>query len=598
MYLRLDTNTFAEYRGTFFLLIVLIPVALLSFHKMGLYRTVFRYVSVSEVRSIAIAICISAVSLPICAWLLTVSLPRSVPLIYGLTAFLIVAGSRYFTRSLILWQQASNKVPVIIYGAGQSGRQLAGSLREGPDYAPIAFVDDDPRMHMRTIAGSIVYPSDRIGELAARRGAKIVLLAMPSISASNKAAILKRLEPLPLHIQTMPGMADIVAGRAKLNDIAEISTEDLLGRDAVSPLDDLLVASLDGHAIMITGAGGSIGSELCRQIIRFSPSVLVLFDSSEFALYSIDQDLQRLLDGKRIKIVTALGSVRDRERMEALMRSHGVTTVFHAAAYKHVPLVEHNVVEGIRNNVFGTMATLQAAIAAGVTNFTLISTDKAVRPPNVMGASKRLAELICQAHAVSCPDIRIAMVRFGNVLGSSGSVIPAFRRQIDTGGPITVTHREVTRYFMTIPEAAQLVVQASAIAEGGDVFLLDMGEPVRIAELAQRLARLSGFQPVIAGEAAAPDDPRPLIEIVFTSLRPGEKLYEELLISADARGTEHPRIMRATEEFLPLATLADILDRLEQACIEADETAVRNLLVEAKTGYTGLNRRAEERPMR
>ena len=527
MYFRLDTLAFLEQRNTLYILAMLVPFTLLVLQQLGVYRMIFRYIDTTAPRSIAFGVSISASAMVLFAWVVGIFLPRSVPFVFVLLLFLLITSSRYLARWLLLRRQRSRKVPVLIYGAGQSGRQLAGSLREGPDYAPVAFVDDASQMHQRTIGGIKVHSPDDLADLSLRHDANIVLLAMPSISADAKATILKRLQSLPLHVQTIPGMADIVTGRAKLNDIAEIATEDLLGRDAVSPLNDLLAASLDGHAIMVTGAGGSIGSELCRQIVRFTPAVLVLVESSEFALYNIDQELQRLTADKPVTLVTALGSVRDRARMESLMRRHGVTTVFHAAAYKHVPLVEHNVVEGIRNNVFGTVATLDAAMAAGVRNFTLVSTDKAVRPPNVMGASKRLAELVCQARAAAAPDIRIAMVRFGNVLGSSGSVIPAFRRQIDAGGPITVTHPDVTRYFMTIPEAAQLVVQASAIAHGGDVFLLDMGEPVRIADLAARMARLSGYQPVISGVSSPDaDDPRPPIEIVFTQLRPGEKLYE------------------------------------------------------------------------
>jgi FlaA1/EpsC-like NDP-sugar epimerase len=530
----------------------------------------------------ASALTVSAMSL----WL-DLPIPSTVPVIFAVLALCTVGGIRFAMRAIYQRTHSREKTRVIIYGAGQSGRQTAHSLLQGLDHAPVAFVDDNPELWGSQIAGLRVFAPSDIDRLIRDYGARILLLAMPSVSRAVRADILRRLERLPIRVQMIPGMAELVQGRHKVSEFAEVSVEDLLGRDPVPPDPDLMAADIRGKAVMVTGAGGSIGAELCRQILQQRPRVLVLLDQSEYALFEIAEELEtaRRQAGLDVRLVTVLASVRDRANLERVMRQHRVHTIYHAAAYKHVPMVEDNAVEGLANNVFGTQACVEAAVAAGVARFTLVSTDKAVRPTNVMGASKRLSELICQAQSMGGSGTCFAMVRFGNVLGSSGSVIPLFRRQIAEGGPVTVTHREIARYFMTITEAAQLVIQAGAMAQGGDVFLLDMGEPVRIAELAERMIRLSGYTPVIEGK----DPRRPLeqdeMQIVFTRPRRGEKLFEELFIGTVSEPTRHPRILTATETAIGPARLADLLAALKAACQAQDEAALRALLAEAPIGY-------------
>lgn len=588
IWLRLDDLTALINPRLWVTALVTAAVTVIVFERIGVYQIVVRYIGSSALRVFVIGSVISACVLALAAWALGAFLPRSVAFIYAMLVFLGTGGVRFVVRAMILSSRAGRKQPVIIYGAGASGRQLSRSLREGTEYAPVAFIDDSEALQGAMVAGIMVHRPTKILDLSATYGVRDVLLAMPSVSGSARADVLRRLEALPLHVRTVPGIDEILSGEANLVDLAEVPIEDLLGRDIIPPRADLMDESVKGKVVMVTGAGGSIGSELVRQIALLSPARLVLLDSSEFALYSIDQEITQLIAKRApgVKLQTVLGSVQDRTRIELVMREWAVQAVFHAAAYKHVPLVEGNPVEGVQNNAFGTLATLEAARAAGVQSFTLVSTDKAVRPTNVMGASKRLAEMICQAAAAESPDMCISMVRFGNVLGSSGSVIPAFRQQIKSGGPIQVTHPEVTRYFMTIPEAAQLVIQASAMAKGGDVFLLDMGDSVRIADLAARMARLSGLRPRFPGEEVDPDDGRKVIDIVFTALRPGEKLYEELLIgerSVVAGG--HPRIMMAMEAFLQSRELEPLLDRLRKACADQDSAEIRRLLAAAPTGY-------------
>ena len=587
IWLRLDDLTALINTRLWFTALVTAAVTVTVFERIGVYQIVVRYIGSSALRVFVIGSVISACVLALTAWALGAFLPRSVAFIYAMLVFLGTGGVRFVVRAVILSSRAGLRQPVIIYGAGASGRQLTHLLREGTEYAPVAFIDDSEALQGAMVAGIMVYRPAKIMDLSATYGVKDVLLAMPSLSGSARADVLRRLEALPLHVRTVPGIDEILSGEANLVDLAEVPIEDLLGRDIIPPRADLMDESVKGKVVMVTGAGGSIGSELVRQIALLSPVRLVLLDSSEFALYSIDQEITQLIAKRApgVELQTVLGSVQDRTRIERVMRQWGVQAVFHAAAYKHVPLVEGNPVEGVENNAFGTMATLEAARAAGVQSFTLVSTDKAVRPTNVMGASKRLAEMICQAAADENPDMCISMVRFGNVLGSSGSVIPAFRQQIKSGGPILVTHPEVTRYFMTIPEAAQLVIQASAMAKGGDVFLLDMGGAVRIADLAARMARLSGLRPRFPGEEVDTDDGRKVIDIIFTALRPGEKLYEELLIgerSVVAGG--HPRIMMAMETFMQWVELEPFLIRLRKACADHDYAEIRSLLA-GPTGY-------------
>jgi UDP-N-acetylglucosamine 4,6-dehydratase len=483
---------------------------------------------------------------------------------------------------------------VAVYGAGAAGNQLATALRAGRVMQPVAFIDDDDGIATRVIAGLQVYKPKHIQQMIEETGAQEILLAIPSASRARRREILEFLEGLPLHVRSVPGYMDLATGRVKVEDIQEVDIADLLGRDAVPPRRDLFERCISGQSVMVTGAGGSIGAELCRQILGNNPTVLILLDHSEFNLYSIHAELLARIKRETlvVRLVPVLGSIRNTSRLVDLMRIWAVDTVYHAAAYKHVPMVEHNIAEGLLNNVLGTLNTAQASIQSGVKNFVLISTDKAVRPTNVMGSTKRLAEMVLQA--LSCEaapmlfnedsvaqirQTRFTMVRFGNVLGSSGSVIPLFHEQIRRGGPVTVTHPNITRYFMTIPEAAQLVIQAGAMGQGGDVFVLDMGQPVKIAELAEKMIHLSGLS--VRSESNLQGD----IAIEFTGLRPGEKLYEELLIGDNVSPTEHPMIMRANEEHLPWEQFKERLSELLVAVEHDDYERVRQLLRETVNGY-------------
>ena len=586
MWLRLDSLLFMTNPAAWLALVPAIPVALIVLQALGFYRAVIRYIAARALKSVLLAAMLSGLTLALTAEVLNLPIPFSAPLIYAVLVFLLIGASRFAFREAAYQTQSHHRERVVIYGAGAAGRQLVQTLRQGTDYLPIAFLDDDPRTHGSMVAGFRVHPPEKIDQLIRNNNLSSVLLAIPSASKARRSDVLKWLEQFPVHLRTVPGLHDIVTGVARIDDINEVAIEDLLGRDPVAPRADLLGANIAGKSVLVTGAGGSIGSELCRQILRQKPQRLVLADISEPALYAIEQELQALRQHDQLdtRITPLLGSVQDRAFIERSLRCFGVQTVYHAAAYKHVPLVEHNVAEGIRNNVYGTRIVAEAAIACGVSDFILISTDKAVRPTSIMGASKRLAELVCQALA-EAPHVqtRISMVRFGNVLGSSGSVIPLFRRQIAAGGPITVTHPDITRFFMTIPEAAQLVIQAGAMARGGDVFVLDMGEPIRIAELASQLARLHGLKAVFQTKATpvAPGE----IGILFTHLRPGEKLYEELLIGNAPKATAHPRILTTRETHLPLPEVTRLLDQLATACAQSDIAAIRRLLVEARTDY-------------
>lgn len=593
MWLRLDQFEFLRQPGVWLAIVPVVPLSLLVFHGLGLYRAVVRYIAVGDLLTVLVGVVVSGAFLAVLSQVAGLPVPRAVPLIYMALVLLSLGGVRFGFRELVLNSQNRRKKPVVIYGAGASGRQLVQLLRQGSEYLPVAFVDDSAAAQGTLIAGLRVHSPTQMAELIASEGVEVVLLALPSASKRRRSEILKSLEDFPLHLRTIPGLDELVSNKARIDDLNEIGIEDLLGRDPIEPRADLLSANIHDKVVMVTGAGGSIGSELCRQILRQVPRVLVLFEQSELALYSIEQELAayRHLKGLKVQICPVLGSVQSADRVARTLRNFKVQTVYHAAAYKHVPLVEDNVVEGIRNNVHGTLTVAEGAIAAGVESFILISTDKAVRPTNVMGASKRFAEMICQTLATSQSrtgtnvGTKLSMVRFGNVLGSSGSVIPLFQRQIAAGGPITVTHPDITRFFMTIPEAAQLVIQAGAMAQGGDVFVLDMGEPVRIADLAAQMARLHGLKPVPFHDAQRITVGPGEIAILFTRLRPGEKLYEELLISNDPKRTAHPRIMTATDLCMGASDLMAALRRLTAACDAGDVDRVRAVLVEAQTGY-------------
>lgn len=579
--MRLDNFAVLFDANYWFFMPVVCSVSIFVFAKLGLYRAVLRYIGLQALTAIVVGVSMSTLTIIFTAYFTGLSLPRTVPIIYAAFALVFVGGSRALVRALFGNGIKRIGEHVIIYGAGVSGRQLVTSLAQSSEYRTMAFVDDDPTLHGTVIQSVNVHSPSIIRKLVQQYGASKILLAMPSVSHSRRKQILLTLEPLAVQVLTIPATCDLVSGNKVYSDVKQVEIEDLLGRDAVAPREALMAANIRGKCVMVTGAGGSIGSELCRQILIYSPKKLVLYELSEYGLYSIENELCTQAEslGIAVEILPVQGSVQKENRVLAVMESFKVQTVYHTAAYKHVPLVEQNVVEGVRNNIFGTFYTARAAIAAKVETFVLISTDKAVRPTNVMGATKRMAELILQALDKETHSTRFCMVRFGNVLGSSGSVVPLFRNQIANGGPVTVTHPEITRFFMTIPEASQLVIQAGAMGEGGDVFVLDMGGPVKIVDLAYKMVHLSGFKVI---NDRNPDGD---IAIQFTGMRPGEKLYEELLIGDDVSGTAHERIMKAHEVMLSWERLEPTLDELDLACHKFDHQAIRDILLSTPTGF-------------
>ena len=579
--LALRFETFTPEVGPYFWQLIAAPLlAIPVFIRLGLYRAVIRFMEDRVVFVVAGGVSLSVLILAAGVALThTPNVSRGVLAIYWLLAIVYVGATRFLARSYFLRAERGHDVRkrVAIYGAGRAGTQLAYALRAGREYLPVAFFDDNPLAQRTDVAGLRVYGPDELAAVLAARRVDELLLAIPSASRARRAAIIDSLEGLHCKVKLVPGMADIVGGNVSVDAIREVEIEDLLGRESVAPDAALLGRCITGKVVLVSGAGGSIGSELCRQIIRLQPSRLVLMELSEFALYSVEQELAGLCarGNLRVELVPVLGSVIHQHRNEMVLRGFGVQTVYHAAAYKHVPLVEHNPIEGIRNNAVGTRRMAEAALAAGVETFVLISTDKAVRPTNVMGASKRLSELILQALARKGgpgKTTRFCMVRFGNVLGSSGSVVPLFRKQISGGGPITLTHADITRYFMTIPEAAQLVIQAGSMGQGGEVFVLDMGQPVKIIDLARRMVHLSGL------ELRDEEHPDGDIAIEVVGLRPGEKLFEELLIGENVEGTSHPLIMRAYEHEVPWAVLTEQMAFLDEACQAFDYEKVLALL--------------------
>ena len=502
---------------------------------------------------------------------------------------MLCGGARLLVRGLLLHAPTKGCESVLVFGAGSTGRQLALALRQATSYRVKGFIDHDTSLANTIIQGVPVFDVARIDSLIEKYQIGKVLLAIPRASRSERKKVIDQLLPYAVEVLTVPDFDDIVTGKAKVSELQDVAVDDLLGRDVVAPVASLMQSNIAGKVVMVTGAGGSIGSELCRQILAQQPRTLILFEVSEFAVYNIDKELKEQLTdlAVSVNIVPLIGSVQHINRLVSTMKAFGVQTVYHAAAYKHVPLVEYNVVEGVRNNAFGTYYCAKAAVESGVESFVLISTDKAVRPTNVMGATKRMAELGLQALAEEETKkaakqekfTRFCMVRFGNVLGSSGSVIPVFKKQIAESQPITVTHPDIIRYFMTIPEAAQLVIQAGAMGKGGDVFVLDMGEPVKIVDLAENLIRLSGL------EVKSAANPNGDIEIQFTGLRPGEKLFEELLIGDNVQQTQHKRIMTANERFLSLANYTCTMAKLDQACHDFDHEKIRQILIEAPTDF-------------
>ncbi len=579
--LRLEQQFWVPDQGQLIVSGLTVVFTIAVFVRLGLYRAVIRYLSDRAFITVITGVVVSAITLILLGYWLEVQVPRSVPIIYGALAFIFVSGTRMTVRMLVNRPRQRNKQFVAIVGAGETGLQLANALDQGTEYHPAAFITLLKANHRALINGIPVYDISHIERVVREHRIKRLLLALDADSGIDRKRLLKKLEPLAIPVQTVPTMSELVAGQARINDIRDLEIEDLLGRDPVQPDNAQVARSLYQRAVMVTGAGGSIGSELCRQIIQHRPSKLVLFEQTEFSLYAIERELQAInqIEALGVEIHPLLGSVTHRRRCETAMRSFGIETVYHAAAYKHVPLVEHNIIEGVQNNIFGTFHVAEAAIAAGVKLFVLVSTDKAVRPTNVMGASKRLAELVLQGLAQRQSDTIFSMVRFGNVLGSSGSVVPLFRDQIRDGGPITVTHPDIIRYFMTIPEASQLVLQAGSMGQGGEVFVLDMGEPVKIADLARKMIHLMGLM------EKTDDRPDGDIEIVFSGLRPGEKLYEELLIGDNPQGTAHPRIMMAREVSMPWDEVEQTLNRLTRASHEFDCDEIMKILRAAPTGF-------------
>lgn len=625
-----DFNNIHPFKGHLWLFALAPVVSIPLFVRFGMYRAVMRYFGNDALMAIFKAVSLSALLLALAVYWhrdAPAIIPRSMVFNYWWLSLMLIGGLRLCMRYYFMGDWFSPEQPfsfssrdahlpkVAIYGAGSAGNQLAAALRMGRAMRPVAFIDDDPSITNRTIAGLRVYSAKHIKQMIDETGVVEILLAMPSASRTRRREVLETLRQFSLHVRTVPGFMDLASGRVKVEDVQEVEVADLLGRDAVPPQKALFERCIRGQVVMVTGAGGSIGSELCRQIITTGPKTLLLFEHSEYNLYEIHSELEQRIrrDSRAVRLVPILGSVRNQNRQVELMRAWGVNTVYHAAAYKHVPMVEHNVAEGVLNNVLGSLFTAQAALCAGVEHFVLISTDKAVRPTNVMGSTKRLAEMVLQALSEETAPVlfgdqeglhqvnktRFTMVRFGNVLGSSGSVIPRFYQQIRKGGPVTVTHPNITRYFMTIPEAAQLVIQAGSMGTGGDVFVLDMGQPVKIAELAEKMIHLTGLS------VASDENPSGDIAIEFTGLRPGEKLYEELLIGDNVSPTDHPMIMRANEEHLPWEPFKVVMADLIKAVEQDDYDRVRQLLRDTVCGYAPEGeivdwmhlRRAAKRPL-
>ncbi len=612
IFVRLGDTKDIDVLGSHIWLFIAAPlIAIPLFVRFGMYRAVMRYLGNHALIAILKAVSISALLLALVIyWYSDVPkpLPRSMVFNYWWLSIFLIGGLRLAMRQFFMgdWFAPEPSLRsrgkdaclprVAIYGAGAAGNQLVAALRLGRAMHPVAFIDDDPNLYNRVIAGLRIYSAKHIQQMVDETGAREILLAIPSATRTRRREVLEKLEPFPLHVRSVPGFMDLASGRVKVEEIQEVDIGDLLGREPVAPQQELFEKCILDKVVMVTGAGGSIGSELCRQILSSKPRALLLFEHSEYSLYTIHTELERCIvrESFSTALIPILGSVRNPQRLLDVLQTWGVETIYHAAAYKHVPMVEHNVAEGVLNNILGTLHTAQAAIQAQVANFVLISTDKAVRPTNVMGGTKRVAEMILQALSRESALVlfgaeeslrhvnktRFTMVRFGNVLGSSGSVIPRFYQQIRSGGPVTVTHPKITRYFMTIPEAAQLVIQAGSMGLGGDVFVLDMGQPVLIADLAEKLIHLSGMS--VRSEI----NPRGDIAIEFTGLRPGEKLYEELLIGDNVNLTEHPMIMSADEEHIPWGELKTLIAGLVTALETNDYPKVRLLLREIVSGYT------------
>lgn len=562
-------------------------ISIFLFWILGFYKTLVRYMNSNILYTVLVNTFIAAVILYSTSYVFKANLPATTTIIFSILTFLSLGAARFALRNIFRSLNKSKKSPVAIYGAGRAGLQVSNLLSQGPDYSPVVFLDDDSKLNSMTVNGLKVHSPENLLKLIERYHLTTVLLAIPSVNKMRYREIIKSLEDFPIQIKTIPRLSTIISGKAKISELRDLSVDDLLGREPVMPDNELLSKNIIGQVVMVSGAGGSIGCELCRQILRQKPSVLVLYEISEHALYKINDDITQLVNtsSHNTKIIPILGSVQDEYKLELVSRLYTIDTIYHAAAYKHVPIIEENIIEGINNNAFGTLVISSVAKKLKVKNFVLISTDKAVRPTNVMGASKRIAELICQAQAQISISTTFSIVRFGNVLGSSGSVSPRFKAQIENGGPVTVTHKDITRYFMTISEAAQLVIQAAAMGKGGDVFVLDMGKPVKILDFAISMIKSLGLKPHVTNSLDNISKNEEDMPIIFTGLRKGEKLYEELLIGKKTFITKHPRIMMATELSLPMSELQLILNKLKEACDTYNVPIILNILKELPLDY-------------
>lgn len=580
--LRLGSASFHVDSSLIACLSATLVISLFTFVRLGLYRAILRYVTQQALLTMVIGILISSIAMATTGFFFHAFLPRSVPVIYIFVALILVGMPRLLFRHLVQLFIPRGDIKVIIYGAGSRAHLLAAQLQQSGDFDPIAFIDNNRKLYGSVIRGLTVHPPSAIKHLIRQQGVSRILLALDDVSRQDRVRIIRSLEAYRIQVQTVPHMSEMLEGKTQLNSLRDIEIEDLLGREAVAPDPILLKKTVENKIIMVTGAGGSIGSELCRQILFLSPQKLILFERNEYNLYQIDNELTKLkasAENNHVEIIPLLGSINSETHIDLVLKQFSIDTLFHAAAYKHVPIVEHNLIEGVKNNLLGTQVLAKTAMKHKVKNFVLISTDKAVRPTNVMGATKRLAEILLQQLSLQQSDTIFSMVRFGNVLGSSGSVVPLFKEQIAAGGPITITHPEIVRYFMTISEAAQLVIQSTAIAKSGDLFVLDMGEPIKIIDLIKDMALLSGH--------SIKDDTNPNgdIEIQVIGLRPGEKLYEELLIDNNCEGTEHPRILRAREipkdNFIFDSIMSDII----YCCEHYKHQELLNLLEKFEIGF-------------
>lgn len=578
-WLRLGWSSSELHIDHFLVLLASIALAISLASITGVYRAVTRFMTGSVWLLAFSCIVVSAAFMHLSGLVLEIFIPRSIPILFAALSAFAMSLPRILLGLTLAKNQTLNKEKVVIFGVGSAGRQLVTALNSGIDYHPVAFVDEKQRFVGTTVLGLSVYSLAQLDKLKQRHGRIKVLLALPDTNADRRRELINKIEPHALEVLQVPPMCEIVSGKHRIDDLRPIRVEEVLGREPVQPIKNLFERNIRNKVVMVTGAGGSIGSELCRQVLAQQPRVLVFFELAEYNLYQIDNELAKKAKEQGTMLVSVLGSVLDGTLMRSTMNQYRVDTVYHAAAYKHVPIVESNAMAGVRNNIFGTKEAAEAAIDCNVETFVLVSTDKAVRPTNIMGATKRFAELVLQALAQEPHSTRFIMVRFGNVLDSSGSVMPLFKKQIAQGGPITVTHPEIIRYFMTIPEAAQLVIQAGAMGTGGNVYVLDMGAPVRIVELAYKMVHLMGRS--VKDER----NPHGDIEVRFTGLRPGEKLFEELLIGEDTIDTQHPRILSASEVSLPLSETIPLLEKLDVALARHDVHQIKRILLEAPLAY-------------